>query len=104
MKSVMKVCRLKLPEGTALGIRLHPSTLEGDEGVARLRTLIETYLGGGGTHVQFNVVDSKVLREAQAEPENYRDLIVRVWGFSTYFVDLTADYQEDIIARTEHHI
>jgi formate C-acetyltransferase len=55
-----------------------------------------------GHHIQFNVVDAETLREAQKHPENYRDLIVRVAGYSDYFVDLTPELQEEIIRRTEH--
>jgi formate C-acetyltransferase len=55
-----------------------------------------------GHHIQFNVMDEKILREAQAKPENYRDLIVRVAGYSDYFVDITDELQEEIIKRTEH--
>ena len=54
-----------------------------------------------GHHIQFNVVDAETLREAQKHPENYRDLIVRVAGYSDYFVDLTPELQEEIIRRTE---
>jgi formate C-acetyltransferase len=54
-----------------------------------------------GHHIQFNVVDAETLREAQQHPENYRDLIVRVAGYSDYFVDLTPELQEEIIRRTE---
>jgi formate C-acetyltransferase len=55
-----------------------------------------------GHHIQFNVVDAETLRKAQQEPENYRDLIVRVAGYSDYFVNLGLDLQEEIIKRTEH--
>ena len=55
-----------------------------------------------GHHVQFNVVDAATLRAAQAHPEKYRDLIVRVAGYSDYFVDIGNDLQEEIIKRTEH--
>jgi len=54
-----------------------------------------------GHHIQFNVVDAETLRDAQLHPENYRDLIVRVAGYSDYFVDLTPELQEEIIKRTE---
>ena len=55
-----------------------------------------------GHHIQFNVIDAETLRKAQKHPENYRDLIVRVAGYSDYFVDLTPELQEEIIQRTEH--
>jgi formate C-acetyltransferase len=55
-----------------------------------------------GHHIQFNVIDASTLREAQENPENYKDLIVRVAGYSDYFIDLTPELQEEIINRTEH--
>ncbi len=58
----------------------------------------------GGYHVQFNIFDADVLRRAKAHPEKYRDLIVRVAGFSVYFVELAALVQDEIIARTEHDL
>ena len=60
------------------------------------------YFKMDGHHVQFNVVTAETLREAQADPENHRDLIVRVAGYSDYFCDLSSELQEEIIARTEH--
>jgi formate C-acetyltransferase len=56
----------------------------------------------GGTVIQFNIVDSDTLRKAQSTPEEYRSLLVRVWGFSAYFITLNKEYQDEIIARTEH--
>ncbi len=102
INSAAKVCRLQPPEGAALGIRFHPTALRGVDGTENLRAFIQTFMANGGLVVQFNVVDAETLRNAQRNPEAYRDLIVRVWGFSAYFVTLTADYQADIIARTSH--
>jgi pyruvate-formate lyase len=56
----------------------------------------------GGIQVQINVVDSKTLEDAKKNPQMYKELIVRVWGFSTYFITLPEEYQNHIIARTEH--
>ena len=64
--------------------------------------LVRAYFKLDGHHIQFNVVDSDTLRKAQQHPEQYRDLIVRVAGYSDYFCDLSAALQEEIIARTEH--
>ncbi len=86
--------------GTLLNQRFLPSLLEGDTGIDRLADLIRTYFRLGGHHIQFNVVDTETLRDAQAHPESYRDLLVRVAGYSDYFVDLGRDLQEEIIART----
>ena len=63
---------------------------------------IQTFMEGGGNSLQFNVVDSEILRDAQKKPDLYRNLIVRVWGFSAFFVTLTHQYQDEIIARTDH--
>jgi len=63
---------------------------------------VRSYFRMDGHHIQFNVVDAALLREAQKHPEDYRDLIVRVAGYSDYFNDLGSDLQEEIISRTEH--
>ena len=75
--------------------------LEGEEGIDNLTHLIRTYFKLNGHHIQFNIIDSQTLRNAQAAPEDYRDLLVRVAGYSDYFVDLDKNHQEEIIARTE---
>ena len=62
--------------------------------------LVRTYFRLGGHHIQFNVVDTDTLREAQTQPEDYRDLLVRVAGYCDYFVDLDRNHQEEIISRT----
>ncbi|HOI45628.1 MAG TPA: glycine radical domain-containing protein, partial [Candidatus Aminicenantes bacterium] len=71
-------------------------------GVEKLAHLIRSYFKMDGHHIQFNVVSAGALREAQKHPEKYRDLIVRVAGYSDYFVDLGRDLQDEIIRRTEH--
>lgn len=88
--------------GTLLNLRFLPSVLEKDEDLDKLVQLIRTYFNLNGHHVQFNIVDTKTLRDAQAHPEEYRDLLVRVAGYSDYFVDLDIHHQEEIISRTEH--
>jgi pyruvate formate-lyase/glycerol dehydratase family glycyl radical enzyme len=88
--------------GTLLNMKFTPDVLAGDEGIRKLAALIRTYFRLGGHHVQFNVVDAATLRSAQADPEAYRGLIVRVAGYSDYFCDLLPALQEEIIARTEH--
>ncbi len=102
LNSALKICHLHPSEGAALGIRFHPSALQGETGTQNLMAFTKTFIEGGGLSLQFNVVDSKTLRSAQQYPERYQNLIVRVWGFSAYFVTLTKQYQEDVIARTEH--
>jgi formate C-acetyltransferase len=88
--------------GTLLNMKFSPSLLEGEDGIEKLAQLIRTYFRLGGHHVQFNVVSATTLREAQATPDGYRDLIVRVAGYSDYFCDLSRALQDEIIARTEH--
>jgi formate C-acetyltransferase len=86
--------------GSLLNLRFLPKSLEGEEGVDRLAAYARTYFRMGGHHVQFNVVDTETLREAQKAPERHRDLLVRVAGYSDYFVDLDRNHQEEIISRT----
>jgi formate C-acetyltransferase len=88
--------------GTLLNMKFTPSLIAGDEGIERLRHLVRGYFEMEGHHVQFNVVDAATLREAQADPDSHRDLIVRVAGYSDYFCDLSDALQEEIIERTEH--
>lgn len=88
--------------GTLLNLKFTPQVLEGEEGIDKLAQLVRSYFKLGGHHIQFNVVNAKTLRDAQAEPEKYRDLIVRVAGYSDYFCDLSEALQEEIITRTEH--
>ena len=85
--------------GTLLNQRFLPSVLAGEEGIEGVKNLIRSYFKLGGHHIQFNVVDEETLRDAQANPDNYRGLLVRVAGYSDYFVDLDNYQQEEIIAR-----
>jgi pyruvate formate-lyase/glycerol dehydratase family glycyl radical enzyme len=87
--------------GTLLNLKFNPQVLEGDDALDKLVQLIRTYFRLDGHHVQFNVVDAATLREAQKHPDQNRDLIVRVAGYSDYFVDLGQSLQDEIIARTE---
>ena len=85
--------------GTLLNMKFLPRVLEG-EGLDRLADLVKSYFDMDGHHLQFNVVDVETLRDAQANPDQYRDLIVRVAGYSDYFVDIGQALQEEIISRT----
>ena len=87
--------------GTLLNQKFTPQLLEGEEGIDKLASLVRSYFRLDGHHIQFNVVTADTLRAAQASPEKYRDLIVRVAGYSDYFCDLTPALQDEIIARTE---
>jgi len=103
MKSVAKMDHVRTG-GTLLNQKFTPQLLEDDDGLNKLVQLIRTYFKLDGHHVQFNVVDAATLRAAQRNPEQYRDLIVRVAGYSDYFCDLGKVLQDEIISRTEHQV
>ncbi len=88
--------------GTLLNQRFLPSLLKRDEDVARLGQLIRSYFTLGGHHIQFNIVDTATLKAAQETPEDYKDLLVRMAGYSDYFNDMNADLQQEVIERTEN--
>jgi pyruvate-formate lyase len=88
--------------GTLLNQKFTPQLLREDRDLEKLVHLIRAYFTLDGHHIQFNVVDASTLRAAQQHPEEYRDLIVRVAGYSDYFCDLGQALQDEIIARTEH--
>lgn len=88
--------------GTLLNQKFSPQLLSDEDGITKLAHLIRTYFRMDGHHVQFNVVTAKTLRDAQKHPEKHRNLIVRVAGYSDYFVDVGVDLQNEIIKRTEH--
>jgi formate C-acetyltransferase len=88
--------------GTLLNQKFTPQLLESEKGIESLAHLVRAYFTLGGHHIQFNVIRAETLRNAQANPEQYRDLIVRVAGYSDYFCDLGKTLQDEIIARTEH--
>lgn len=88
--------------GTLLNQRFLPSLLKRDEDVARLGQLVRSYFTMGGHHIQFNIVDTATLKAAQESPEDYKDLLVRMAGYSDYFNDMNADLQQEVIERTEN--
>lgn len=100
VKSLGKLDQVK-SGGTLLNQRFMPSLLKKDDDVAKLSQLVRTYFALGGHHIQFNVVGTETLLEAQKCPEEYRDLLVRVAGYSDYFNDMNLDLQTDVIMRTE---
>jgi pyruvate formate-lyase/glycerol dehydratase family glycyl radical enzyme len=100
IESVAKIDHVKTG-GTLLNQKFTPQLLADEIGMNKLAQLIRTYFKLDGHHIQFNVVNSNMLRDAQRHPEKYRDLIVRVAGYSDYFVDLSLDLQNEIIKRTE---
>jgi formate C-acetyltransferase len=101
IKSAAKMDHVKTG-GTLLNIKFTPSLVSGDDGFDKWAHLVRGYFKMDGHHVQFNVVRADTLREAQCHPDQHRDLIVRVAGYSDYFCDLSNELQEEIIARTEH--
>ncbi len=101
LKSAAKIDHIKTG-GTLLNQKFTPSFFDDEESYAKLTSLIRSYFRMDGHHIQFNVVSADTLRDAQKHPEKYRDLIVRVAGYSDYFNDLSEDLQNEIILRTEH--
>lgn len=101
LNSAAKIDHLRTG-GTLLNQKFTPQIFEDEMGIENILHLIRAYFKMDGHHIQFNVVNVETLRKAQKEPENYRDLIVRVAGYSDYFVNLGLNLQEEIIRRTEH--
>ncbi len=92
----------KFMDGLAVNLKIHPTTLNGSDGIDKLRDMTLTYFENGGMEVQYNVVSAEVLRAAQKDPDEYKDLIVRIAGYSAYFVELSTDCQNDLITRHDH--
>lgn len=102
--SVSKLNNVLDTNGSLLNVKFSPSTLEGETGLARLMAYLRSYCRLGIQHIQFNVVDRATLLDAQEYPENHKDLVVRVAGYSAMFVELSKAIQDDIINRTEHEL
>jgi formate C-acetyltransferase len=90
-----------MQNGIALNLKIHPTALQGD-GVGKLEQMTQAYFDNGGAELQFNIVSTDTMRAAQKEPEKYRDLVVRIAGYSAYFTELPERLQADLIARDEH--
>ncbi|NHJ06308.1 MAG: glycyl radical protein, partial [Candidatus Heimdallarchaeota archaeon] len=101
LKSASKIDHVRTG-GTLLNQKFTPSFLATEKGIENIAYLIRSYFKLGGHHIQFNVVSVETLKEAQKNPEKYRDLIVRVAGYSDYFINLGTKLQNEIIRRTEH--
>ena len=101
IKSLGKLDQTK-SGGTLLNVRFVPNLLKREEDQKKLASLIRSYFKMGGHHIQFNIIDTATLHDAQQHPEEYRDLLVRVAGYSDYFNDMTEQLQNEIIARTEN--
>jgi formate C-acetyltransferase len=102
MKSVTHYGFDVIPRGASYTITLNPSVLEGEAQLERLAALLRAYGELGGTSIQINVIDRETLLAAQAEPEKYQNLLVRVTGYNAYFATLGRAIQDEIIARTAH--
>jgi formate C-acetyltransferase len=100
LNSVSKIDFSTCAAGT-LNIRMPKNLVAGDDGLDRLMILLETYFENGGMQAQLSIADTAELRDAQAHPENYPDLMVRVTGYSAVFVDMCRKAQDDIICRDE---
>ena len=103
MQSAMKVDQDPF-QATLLNMKFSPTSLATERDCQKLASMIRTYLTNGGKHVQFNVVDQETLIDARKHPEKHRDLIVRIAGYSAYFVQLNDSMQQEVINRTEHQI
>lgn len=101
IKSLGKLDQTK-SGGTLLNVRFTPALFHRDEDIKKCGNLVRTYFKHGGHHIQFNIVDTETLHDAQQNPDNYKDLLVRVAGYSDYFNDMTEQLQNEIIARTEN--
>ncbi len=102
LNSVTRFDHQKYTNGVLLNMKFSPSAVAGDEGTSKLIDLMSTYFFDlGGAEMQLNIVSADTLRDAQAHPENYKDLVVRIAGFSAYFVEVYKAAQDDLIKRTE---
>jgi formate C-acetyltransferase len=101
-RSVAKIDHVMASDGTAFHMKLHPATLEGEKGLKNLASFTRGFFELGGMNCQVNALSAETLRNAQKKPEKYRNLVVRVAGFSAFFTHLDQKTQEDIIKRTEH--
>ncbi len=101
LRSVAKLDHLKLTHGSVLNMRFNPEALKDDTKMRKFASILRTFCETGGALVQFNIVSTDMLKDAQKHPEKYRDLLVRVATYSAYFVELSPELQNDIIARME---
>ena len=104
MKSVARLEHVLVSNGSAFNQKLNPAFLRGGKGPETLSSLLRSYVRLGGMQLQWDLVDNEMLRAAQEHPEDYRDLIVRVSGYSAFFTDLERVVQDDIIMRMEHAV
>ncbi|HEY2454763.1 MAG TPA: formate C-acetyltransferase [Scandinavium sp.] len=104
LKSVSKLDNTLLSNGTLLNVKFTPATLEGEAGLLKLADFLRAFTQLKLQHIQFNVVNAETLREAQHRPQDFAGLVVRVAGYSAFFVELSKEIQDDIIRRTAHQL
>ncbi|WP_297119984.1 formate C-acetyltransferase [uncultured Enterobacter sp.] len=104
LKSVSKLDNYLLSNGTLLNVKFTPATLEGEAGLQKLADFLRAFTQLKLQHIQFNVVNADTLREAQQRPQDFAGLVVRVAGYSAFFVELSKEIQDDIIRRTAHQL
>lgn len=104
LKSVSKLDNTLLSNGTLLNVKFTPATLAGDSGLNKLADFLQAFTRLKLQHIQFNVVNADTLREAQQRPQDFAGLVVRVAGYSAFFVELSQEIQDDIIRRTAHQL
>jgi formate C-acetyltransferase len=100
LKSASAIDQTPISNGTLLNMKFHPKSIEG-EGMNKLKALVKTYFNLGGMELQFNIMSADTLRQAQKNPDEYKDLVVRIAGFSAYFVELYEGMQNEVISRAE---
>ncbi|MBR3309880.1 MAG: hypothetical protein IKG00_08315 [Lachnospiraceae bacterium] len=101
INSILKFDQRDYANGTLCNMKFHPTALQGADGNRKLRAVMESYFKRGGMELQLNIVSADTLRKAQETPEEYQDLVVRIAGFSAYFVEVYKEAQDDLIRRTE---
>ncbi|OKL44325.1 formate C-acetyltransferase [Pseudovibrio exalbescens] len=104
LKSVSKLDNYLLSNGSLLNVKFTPSTLEGEQGLTKLGDFLRAFMKLKLQHIQFNVLNAETLRDAQKRPEDFAGLVVRVAGYSAFFVELSKEIQDDIIRRTAHEL
>ena len=102
LKSAASIDQHDINNGTLLNIKLSPDIVKGDEGAKMIENVVRGYFDMDGEHVQINVVDRATLEDAKIHPNDHKDLLVRVAGYSAYFVELDSEVQDNIINRTQH--
>ncbi len=103
-RSILALNPSNFGNGLQFNMKFHPSSLQGESGTQKMKQFIRSFFDQGGMQLQYNIVDAEMLREAKENPDEHRDLVVRVAGFSAYFVELYEDLQNEIITRSEVNI